>query len=729
MLRSAFRWLVCSSLLLLGTYAAATAESLPSDKSLTADMLAEFGAATWIPEDAGYFGASYRYQERWQAFTQTKAYQEILTMPVVQMGWGWLQQQPYLGQLAMMRAQNRLLDDGLDVLQDAFSQESFVYVDARGPGFINELGRLYNSMMFNGFLQGINESSDALPAYTEEQNRLRIIRDLLAVQNDLRLPGVVFGFRLSDPQAGRDWLASLTPVLHQNVPFPLQEESLGGGDYLTLSLNAAMFLTPDVLARMETEFELADIDAETVEQFVQFVQSQTLSISLGMRGDYLLLSLGADNTHLKKLGTGVSLAECEALAPVRRHFLSRLIGLSYVHPELTRYGKMEIEGLVAKLQDLLHQAEDSLPAGLAERVVADATRLLHEINESLPVAKPIVAASFWQHGIETFTFSTLVPGTLDSSEPLSILSHAGQSPLLALAAHSQPTLPHYNKFVSWLQTFYGYFKDYAVPEIPAEGLADFRQFESLALPALQKFHETTRDFLLPSLEGGQSLFVMDAGGALTKSPDTKELLAQPIRFPRLAMVVEVNDTKRFLAAWQQYREILNSLLAEVAKVKADTLEIQLPAPLQRSLGSATLFTYPIAAEYNPAFYLNDDFEPHALVTPEHLVLSFSTQHSQQLLEDHPLPSSAHFDLQQPAGRATWFDFLVLKDLICEDAKAILTLVEDEKDLDPNLSLLISIHIDKLRRVLGAVHNYRSRTYEEQGQSVKHSWFKLQDIEP
>ncbi len=717
----------CYCLLILPGISVAAGRSFAAEP-LPAAMHSEFGAANWIPEDAGLFGANYRCLERWQAFTQTRAYQEILTMPAVQMGLSWVRQQPYLGQLAMMRAQNPLLDDGLNVLQDAFSQETFVYVDKRGPGFINELGGLYNSFILNSFLQGINESTAALPAYSEEENKARILRDLLATQDDLHVPGLVFGFRLSDPQAGRDLLARLTPILRQSIPLPFQEESLGGGEFLTLSLSAAMFLTPDAQARMEAEFELADVDAETVEQFVAFVRSQTLSISLGMRDDYLLFSLGADNSHLKNLGSGISLAECKALAPLRKHFRSRLIGLSYVHPGLTQSGKMDVEGTVAKLGDLLKLAEEKMPTGLAERVITDATSLLSEINESLPEAQPTVSASFWNEGTESFTFSALAPGSLESGKPLSILSHAGQSPLLALAAHSPPSLPHYNRLVFWIQRFYGYFTDYAAPQIPAESVADFEQFEALALPALQNFHETTRDLLLPSLEGGQSLFVLDADGALTKSPDTKELLSQPIRFPRPAMIVELKDAQKFIAAWRQYREIANSLLLEVAKANADVSETQLPPPVQRRLGDATLYTYPILAEYDPALYLNDDFEPHALVSSKYFVLSLSSQHSQQLLGDHPLPASAKIDLEQPAGRAAWFDFLALKDLICDDAEAILALVEDEKGLDPNLSLLIDMHIDKFRRILGAVHNYRSRTYEEEGLCVKHSWLKLQDID-
>lgn len=345
------------TLLEIGVAAQPTAAVEP----LTAAMQAEFGAAAWIPENAGCFAASYRSRERWEAFTQTRVYHEILTMPGVQMGLGWLQQQPYLGQLAMMRAQNPLLDDGLDVLVDAVSQEAFIYLDARGPRFINKISGLYNTLVLNSVLQGINEGTDRLPRYTESENQTRIIRDVVDAEQELRMPGIVFGFRLSDPQAGRDLLTSLTPLLQQSLPMPVQEESFGGGEFLTLSVSAAMFLTPDSLAEMEVEFGLADVDAEIAEKFVQFIKSQSLSVSLGMRDDYLLISLGADTKHLESLGVGVSLAACDALAPLREHFQPRLIGLSYVHPDLTSYQKMDVERLAAKLQELLQQMHGKFP--------------------------------------------------------------------------------------------------------------------------------------------------------------------------------------------------------------------------------------------------------------------------------------------------------------------------------------------------------------------------------
>ena len=705
---------------------AASSSSLA--EPLSSDMRAEFGAATWIPEDAGYFLASYRYREQWLAFTKTNAYQELLTLPVVQMGLEWIKQQPYLDQLAAMRAQYPLLDDGIKLLKDAFSQEVFIYVDSRGPGFINEVGGLYNSLLFSGFIEGFNQSTGAFPEYTQERQTSELIGRVVAAEQELRVPGIVFGFRLSDVAAGKEFLANLALHLQKALPLPLQEVTYGDGKYLTLAISAEMFLTPQAIAEIEAEFGQADIDPATADRFIEFIKSQTLMISLGMRGNYLLISVGADNSHLESLGRGVSLAESESFAPLRRHFRKRLIGLSYVHRNLTRYGKIDVDANVTNLQHLLLQTEEHLPTGLSDRLIADATQLLNEINESLPAAQPEVEASFWQDGIEYFSFSAMLPGSIDSSEPLSILAHTGESPLLVVAGHAPSSLKTYDRLVHWIKRFYGYFEDFAVPKIPEDDRAEFEQFEALALPAFRQIHSTTRELLLPSLDGGQSLFVLDDGGVFDRSPDTKQIISLPIRFPRPSMVMEVNDEEKFQAAWTQYRETFNSLMIKIAKINPDVSLFQLPRPASRRVEDATLYSYPIPPQFDPSTYMNNDFEPHALLNSKHLVLSLSSQHSKQCLTSAPIPKSAKIDFTLPAGRAVWFDNIKFKDLLCDDAEAILALVEAEQSIDRNTKLLIILHINKLRKALSAVRSYRSRTYEENGLSVTHGWLHLQDIE-
>ena len=77
---------------------------------------------------------------------------------------------------------------------------------------------------------------------------------------------------------------------------------------------------------------------------------QTLSISLGTSGDYLIGSIAADNNHLKKFGKGSPLSAHTSLAPVREHLTKpNLLGLHYVSQELAMLGYQTPEQLVRDL--------------------------------------------------------------------------------------------------------------------------------------------------------------------------------------------------------------------------------------------------------------------------------------------------------------------------------------------------------------------------------------------
>lgn len=697
--------------------------------NLSPSMQRDFGAATWIPEDAGFFSAGYRYGDQWRAFYDSAAFQEVLATPAAQMALTWIQQQPYLAQLKAARAQNPLIDQSVRLAQEAFAEEVFVYVDKRGPGFVNALADIYAIAFWGGFTNAWQEEKNGgITPQEQLAFRAQMIRQVLELQSDLRMPGVVFGFRLSDTDLGKDWMAGITPLLQQAIPFPLRKKILGGGEYLTLRIEVRKFMTADHRAAIESELSRGIDDQELSRGVIEFLESQTLSISVGMRGDYLLFSIGADNSHLQGFGRGASLAESAALAPVRAVFRDDLVGLSYVDAALTNSGKIDIDETVVGLDDLLLDFQDQMPAGMDERLLADAERLLMEVNENLPEARPAVTVSFWRDGFESYQFSALAPGSMESSQPLRILAHAGRAPLMAFASNSPPSLPSFRRLAFWIQRAYGYCEELLEHHLTAEEWEKFREFESLALPTLRDLHDTTFDLLIPSLDGGQSVFLMGAQGAFTHSPDDKSPLPQPIRFPRPAMVFEVQDAEKLVAACAKYREIFNQLMRKVEQQNPNVQPFELPAPTHRTMGEATLYTYPIPDDYQPAAYLNNDFEPHAMLTDRHLVLSLSPRQSQQLLTASPRPESEIIDWDQPTGRAAWFDFRVLTKLLGDDADAVLTLLGTKQQIEPTTAMIVKVHVDKLRSALSALHSYQSRTYEDDGLEVTHSWLHIQDID-
>ncbi|MEM8944933.1 MAG: hypothetical protein AAGD11_07085 [Planctomycetota bacterium] len=700
-----------------------------AESSLTASMRPEFGAATWVPHDAGFFSGGYRYGEQWEAFKNSQAFQELAAMPGVTMAMTALRQQSYVAQFQVAREQNPLIDQAVNVLFDAFGDEVFVYVDRKGPGFVDAVSEIYGAFYWIALRGAVAERVSGQPGSSEAQMAMDITTHVLARRDDLRLPGVVFGFRLNDPNLAQDLINEVKPLLQQVVPFPLQQESIGNGNYLNLELRAEMFMTPDRRNELAAELQQSIFDPQLVEELIKFIESQSVSISIGMRGDYLLISIGADTSHLGELGKGESLAECEALAPVRKHFQKNLVGLTYVDAALSGTGKIDVASWTDALEELSFDYQEYLPNGMAGRLLADVEQLLLEVNDHLPHAAPTVSASYWNRGYESFRFSALAPGSLDSSQLLTVLDHSGPAPMWAIAGKSPPSLPNYKRASYWMELTFGYIEECIRHFVSAEEQVDFDKFKAIALPVIQDMHETTRDMLIPSLDGGQTLFVVDAEGAVTLSPQDGSRLPAPIKFPRPAMLFEVHDPDLLVAACNQYRTIFNNLMSDISAENPEVVEVHWPAPDSYRVGNGRAYTYAIPPEYAVAEYLNDDFAPHALLTDEYLVLALSTKQSEAMLQKNPFSDAKFLDHRQPSARIVWFDWSMFTKLLFDDTDAVLALLGSQQRVAPATAMLIKVHADKLRNAMSAIRTYCSRTYEEDGRQVTHSHLYLQDYEP
>ena len=95
---------------------------------------------------------------------------------------------------------------------------------------------------------------------------------------------------------------------------------------------------------------------------------------------------------------------------------------------------------------------------------------------------------------------------MDASRPLSILSSAGPSPLLAVAGRSQSSRWSYDRVAHWIGVGYAYVEELALTS--KRNKAEFRKFQKTFLPAIRQIHETTKNDLIPAIDACQSLFVM-----------------------------------------------------------------------------------------------------------------------------------------------------------------------------------------------------------------------------
>ncbi|MHC4452507.1 MAG: hypothetical protein ACYS0E_20585 [Planctomycetota bacterium] len=674
------------------------------DPGLTEPMAAEFGAACLVPEDSSLFVSSLRLKEQWDLVSKSNAVAMLLELPTVQMALGALTASPQWAEFQQMRQQVPQVQAGLDVLADAFSQETFVCLDQRWPDFVTALGAAYFQTAMAS-MQGDNvATANALVAAVVDQ------------ADGLRLPSVLIGFRLADPDRARSLLDELAAQL-KGSPIPLAQEEIGGGKFHTIRLEASM-VPADIRRGYEQELSSRFVPPDRIRKLNAWIDTQTVAIAIGLRDDYLLLSVGADTAQLAALGGKASLAESQRFEPIRKVFKPGVLSLSYVCGGLTNSGKIPVDDVLALVDEGLAWLGE-LPSGLAERLRKDATGFVVDLNKGLPEERDELNISFLNKGVESYAFGAIAP-QMDASRPLSILTSAGPAPLLAFASRSLSSKGSYERLAHWCGVAYGYFEDFAVPMMSKRDRAEFDQFEKTFLPAMRQMHETTANKLIPAVDACQSLFVMSGDGTMPTIPGLRATLIAPLRYPQPALVIGLNDAELLTAAFADYRKTINGLLAAMAKQEPELAGVQLPPPEARPFDGGTRYAY--AVPLPPEFKLL----PHAAVTKDHAVLAISEGHSTALLKQAPLPNNGVVDLSLPAGSAGWVDIAGLTKLVFDDAEIFVQLMIHEGEIDKQTSDLVRAHLPVARKVFGVFKSYTSRTWIEGDAAVTHSWLHMED---
>lgn len=693
------------------------------DLGMTEETRKELGAAAWIPEDASYFRSFFRIREQWDALVQSRAWRMFLRLPAVQMALAQVVRHPAYQAFLKQRQTDPLLGDALDVARDAISREIFVYAGAEWIPLVEAVQDLY----WDAMLADIRAAAGAGPGpRTSGSATATLIAKALEHEKELRFPPVVVGFRLSDPAAAERVLAEAVKRFGPSFPSGLEEEKIGEGRYHTLRIDGR-WIPPEIRKRVTRGLREEGVPAELVARFNAFLDSQTIALSAGLRGDYLLISVGSGTSHLNAFGQGRPLAASEALAPVRRHLKPGILSLLYVDERLTGAAKLPADEIASEIETFLaSQPAGTLPDGLAPRLRKDVSALLKDLNEYIPEPAPLVSVSFRNRGIETFTFSAPDPHGLDARERLSIFSLAGGSPLAATASRSQPSLPAYRKIVHWLKVAFGYFEEYLAPQIPdAEDREEYARFEKLFIPALSEIHETTEGFLLPAIDACQGLIVLDDGGELHRVPGSPTRWEAPLRYPRPAIVLEVRDTEKLKQAFARYRETVNRFFQAAEGVLDLPPNLQIPPPISRPHADGTLYTYrlpPLAAN---AF--GPDFEPHAVIAKNLVVLSLSPAQSKAILASTSGPPDGVVPFSGAAGVVYRVDLARLSRILLDDVWIIVQMLAKEGEIPRDRLEFIQAHLIPLRDILGAFRSWSGRVFREGDLQVHHNWLDVQDL--
>jgi len=115
------------------------------------------------------------------------------------------------------------------------------------------------------------------------------------------------------------------------------------------------------------------------------VSKMKASLAIGVKDQYLLVSLGDSNDHLASLGQGEVLANHKELAPLRLHVQRQICSVGYVSEAFMKQSnsaERQLDQLVTVAESLLPLSD--LDASLQEQLLQDVRGLVADLKKAIP---------------------------------------------------------------------------------------------------------------------------------------------------------------------------------------------------------------------------------------------------------------------------------------------------------------------------------------------------------
>ena len=621
---------------------------------LSAQELAEQAKSlAWVPADASAYTVMLRNREQWQAVTRSVAWARLNALPVVKKGWDHLQAEwaKEDGPLAAVRQWYN--DDAnhalVNLLGDMVSDEVFIYGGKGSAEFLALLQELQAVSQFAPLLSTLEGKNLAAAQRPEERVRL-LLRTLADQPEKIVVPEIVIGFRLKNADPARTQLKRLgTLAKHLAEQDPklkkhVQKTTLAGAEFWTLKLDGTMIPWG--------QLPLGDLEENPGEfdKLIKRLKELKLTVSLGVREPFALLAIGESPALVASLGKGKLLKDRPEFVPLAKYADRKVVSLGYGSKEwqaLQTIRRADIEDMAKGIMEQLKNL--GITPEQEARIRKDLARMSKDLKGLLPEPGPAVSISFLTDtGYESIAYDWTKNLGLDGSKVLTVLNHAGGTPLLVAAGRVNLDPKEYAKLVKWIKVAHQHFEEIVLPQLGVKNVYD--PVFKLVQPSLVRLDKATGEMLLPALADGQLAFILDAK---LKSKQWHRRLppadnALPLLEP--ALVTGVKDADLLRKAFEEYRQTINHLLGTVGRLVPGLPEISVPPAQTKKVKGGTLYFYPIpeAAE------LDSQICPAAGLSKHVATLALSLDHAGRLLAAKPLQSGSPLlaDSKKPLASAT-----------------------------------------------------------------------------
>lgn len=693
-----------------------------------ADDLAKIDSSIHqVPSDAAMYGSAMRLGEQLDLFLKSKAFAKLASLPAVKSALDHIhaeaakEDNPLHKFLRFMHEpENKEL---ADVVHDLFRREVFSYSSEKTIKFLAVANQINIAVQFaplTAKLKGEGDKPDNLAQLAALFEALKEHADELVV------PDFVIGFRVSKPDAVKNQLARLEGVLKQalaKAPPPFRNR-LKRPDAETL----AYVLDGSLVPWDHLPWDKLDLDQDDYKDLIAKLKGMTVTASLTLKGDYLLISVGADAATAEKFGAGAALSSRPEFTPLAKFADRKITSISYSSERLSAAmstSAADIKNMADRAKEGLEMAR--LSDKLRDAIGKDLDALAKEIAANIP--KPAATMGFaflTDRGDEGYSY-VFNAAPMVTPGPLSILDHTGGSPILAAASRGTDATPRYKWFVKWIKTIYRH-AEAAAEELAPEGVAEqVKTSVQQLVPFLERFDTITGTQLLPALADGQSALVIDGKWKSKQWFPDLEQHGQDLPMAQVGLVFGVSDSALLIKAFKGYRELVNDILNVARGFGANIPEEGWPAPKTQQVGDAALYFWPVPQEGQ-----DSSIVPNIGVSPKVLTFTLSTQYAERLQKATPMKG----DLMQLAGErpllaANFVDFNALVNLgrpWFETFALPRIVAETPEDGPPGLRRAdVAPQVKVVIDVIQCLKSYRDVTYREANATVTHSETIIRDL--
>jgi len=686
-----------------------------------------------IPANAAFYSSMLRNREQVEAFMNSNAYAKIMSMPSVQMGLAMYNaqaQQPGSPVARFQEArQNPEVKKLINLAADMGSNEIFVYGGENFSSFVELMQCIVSKMRYGpAVLQATGEAH----GLNGDKMHTKLILEVLIDHMDLvEFPNVLVGFHLKKPAAANEALIKLETILNlslevlPNLKGHLNKETIGGQEYLVLRLDGK--LIPWEKVPLDEWKKLVENEAD-LDKLVEHVKKMELVISMGVRENDLLVSIGSSVDCIKNLGAGERLIDLPEFKPLEKFIDKRLTEIGYISKELNEQINNNPKN-IDDLRDFLVQMTPlaKLSDKQSDQITKDVESLADDLKNMLPEMGAITSFGFMTDKVfEGYSYNWGEHPDLDSSKPLELLKHVGGNPILGIVGRykeSPKSNDNLDKMTNWAKVGWKYMEELALPRLPENKREKAEAIVKDLKPLLQRLHTAIRDMLMPALEDGQIGLVIDANLKSKQLVKTLPELQEALPVPEPALVLGVSNAELLRKAMSELYAISNELIVLIRKYNPQIPpDFKLPEAKVAQISDGSVYSYPLPE----AWGVDKNIVPNAGLSHNVAVLSISTKQTELLLKDTPLKVGGLLsETDHPLAVAGLLDWNELIGVATPWVNYALEHNNDAQTGGQKESVIAQVHT--VLEVLSTIKSITSESYIEGDSLVHHSLLEIHDL--